>query len=204
MYPNLMRIRERLDAGERLTVCGLGDSLTFGWMAERGFFDRFCRLLGDHFPACMIQVHNEGVPGDTARGGGQRLPAILEQPPDLLVVQFGLNDFFGGISVDDFREDLTRMVRMACAADSAVMLATSSPLAAASAHVAVQGHYAVIRNLGHHLGVAVAVLERHWESWVRTHPPDGPLWLPDGVHPTDLGHQIMAEGLLDTFLRESS
>ena len=37
----------RLEIGSAVTIAGLGDSLTQGWMVKKGFFDRFCDRLSE-------------------------------------------------------------------------------------------------------------------------------------------------------------
>lgn len=71
------------------TVLILGDSLSYGTGAKNG----------EDYPNLLAQITgwnviNKGVPGDTAAGGLERLPDLLEEyQPKLLIVELGGNDF---------------------------------------------------------------------------------------------------------------
>lgn len=110
-----MKIMERLAArakdagGSRpvLIVC-LGDSVTHGcfevFINEAGKVDTACEAgsaypalvaqeLGRMFPFAQPAVINAGVSGDNAPGGYHRLARdVLFAQPDLVFVNFGLND----------------------------------------------------------------------------------------------------------------
>lgn len=71
------------------TVLILGDSLSYGTGAKDG--EDYPTLLAQ---ATGWKVINEGIPGDTAAGGLERLPDLLtEYQPQLLIVELGGNDF---------------------------------------------------------------------------------------------------------------
>ena len=64
----------------------------------------------------------------------------------------------------------------------------------------VESYYRAICDLSQKLQVACADLENHWRnSELALSCPQSRLFQFDGVHPTDLGHEIMAEGLLRAF-----
>ncbi len=185
-----------ISKNEDLRIGGLGDSLTYGWEVERGFFDRFCNGLASRHPRTSLVRLNEGVPGDTARGGLARLPAMLSQSPHLLLVQFGLNDMFCGIPVSSYAESLAGIVDQAMEAGVRPWLVVSSPLALPREESLARAYYDAIRELGHDRGVTVADLDAFWRSRFDPGRPEGRLFLADGVHPDDAGHALMADGLL--------
>jgi acyl-CoA thioesterase-1 len=192
----------RLARGEEATVAGLGDSLTYGWVVTSGFFDRFIALLGERFPDARVTGANHGIPGDTAAGGLGRLGQVLDGDVDLLIIQFGLNDLFVGVSLPAFVASLEEIVERARGEGVIPVLATSCPVPGEIGGDAVARFYDGIRDCGERLDAAVADLERHWLDEVgdASHGPDGPLYTADGVHPTDAGHALMAEGLLEAVL----
>ncbi|MBW2534753.1 MAG: hypothetical protein JRI55_24890 [Deltaproteobacteria bacterium] len=186
-------------AGDTLTIAGLGDSLTYGWMVRRGFFDRCCDLLGERFPAAEIRSVNAGIPGDTAAGGLRRLAPLVHPRPDVVTVQFGLNDLFGGVGEASFRGALDRIAGQLLDAGAVPVLCTSCPVGAAWDDGGVDRFYGVIREVAAARDVPLADLERHWLENVD--PSFGPddLFQEDGVHPTDPGHALMAAGLAELF-----
>lgn len=185
----------RLRHGGPLRIVGLGDSLTAGWMVGRGFFERTCDLLEALVPDLALTRVNAGVPGDTAAGGLSRLPALLAGRPDVVLVQFGINDCIAGGQLGAFRRDLGRIVRATQAARASCALLTSCPLQDPRAARVVAPWYQEVRLQGRALGIPVADLALAWSA----DAGDGgtALWQADGVHPTDAGHARMAASLVD-------
>jgi len=82
------------DGGERLTYVAMGDSITFGQYVDPGLRWAFLveRRLSERFGG-SFEVHVRGVSGETTRMGLERFPQdVQELEPDLLTLQFGLND----------------------------------------------------------------------------------------------------------------
>ncbi len=176
-------------------IAGLGDSLTYGWMVERGFFDRFIARLERTFPARRFASSNAGIPGDTAAGGRGRLGAVLDTAPDIVTVQFGLNDMSQGVSPTAFGDTLEAIARQLTAAAVLPVLVTSCPLKWAEGACVAEAFYDRIRAVAARLDIPCASLDRYWRETAG--PPgrwDG-LVQGDNVHPTDRGHRLMADGL---------
>jgi acyl-CoA thioesterase I len=195
IHPHLVRLRERLALGERVRLLGLGDSLTAGWEVSRGFFDLFADGLAARFPRAALEPVQAGVPGDTAEGGLGRVGRLLAPAPDLAVVQFGLNDAYTGVGVAAFAGCLEGIGARLLGAGSAVVLATSCPLPDPEGNRWIRPYYDAVRRAGEALGCAVAELDRRWTARAGSRPGRA-LWGWDGVHPTDDGHALLAEGLL--------
>ena len=186
--------------GGDLRLLGLGDSLTHGWMVRRSFFELACDELERQISTLRIQRINAGVPGDTAFGGLGRLPDLLRSAPGLVCLQFGVNDCFAGERVDVYRRHMGRLVDAVRAAGALPVLVVSCPLPNEAAMRWIQSYYATLRELGRERAVAVADLAGHWQAGARQDSPDPALWLADGVHPSDSGHGLMAEGLVSALL----
>lgn len=199
MEQTLESLRQRLEQGERVVVAGLGDSLTAGWLVHRGFFDRFCDGLAARFPRAKLECVQAGVPGDTVFDGLDRVDEVIGRQPDLVVVQFGINDCFGGVYRHEFQETLGVLVDKLLAAGAQVILATSNPLSDPTDQDAVRHFYTAIREVGRSRGVPVAHLDQLWLAHLQAAPGTVGLYQPDGVHPTDEGHEILALGLLSLF-----
>jgi acyl-CoA thioesterase I len=176
-----------------LLLLGLGDSLTYGWEVERGFFDRAVDLLAGMRPETSVRRLNAGVPGDTAHGGLARLAPLLRREPDLAVVQFGLNDAFLGVPVASYAAALAAIVERCRDADVTPLLATSCALANPRDGALVEPFYTAIREVAERTGTAVAALHSHWQAHAA---PGLQHHNADGVHPNDRGHALMAEGLV--------
>ena len=103
-------------------VAFLGDSLTAGLglsksSAYPAVLERTLREEGR-----PIRVVNAGVSGDTSAGGLSRLPSLLGQHPDVLVVALGGNDGLRGLPVASVRKNLEAIVKAAQDKDVAVLL----------------------------------------------------------------------------------
>lgn len=190
----------RLRAGGRVRIVGLGDSLTAGWCVRRGFFPRACDLLEARVPGLVLERVDAGIPGDTARGGLARLPALLQPTPGLVLVQFGLNDCVEGGPLDAFRRDLSRIAVAVAAAGAACVLLTSCPVQDPWLARAAAPWYDAVRAVGAELGLLVAELAL---AWCAGEPGAEALWQADGVHPSDAGHARMAAALVEHLLAET-
>ena len=103
-------------------VIFLGDSLTAGYgiSADQAFPALVAQALREK--GRPIRMVNAGVSGDTTSGGLTRLPWLLEQHPDVLVVGLGVNDAFRGMPVDKIAVNLRRIVQQAKSAGAGVVL----------------------------------------------------------------------------------
>ena len=192
---NLAPIISQLEEGASVIVVGLGDSLTQGWIVTRGFFDLFVDGLEARFPRGSVRRINAGVPGDTARGGLKRVDRIVGQSPDLVLIQFGLNDLFCGVSVGRFEESVRGIAERVQESGAVPLLATSCPLALKDDQEKASPYYDVIRGIGGERGYALADIDEYW----RDRSAVEHLLTEDGIHPSDEGHRLMAQGVLALF-----
>ena len=77
------------------TVVYMGDSITFGQYLDPSV--RWTALidqrLGERFPGVELRSFNRGISGETTRMGLERFPRdVQELRPDVMTLQFGLND----------------------------------------------------------------------------------------------------------------
>lgn len=195
---HLATLRQRLTEPSDTTIAGLGDSLTYGWMVARGFFDRVIDGLTSRFPAARISSVNAGIPGDTAAGGLGRIDALLDHAPHAVTVQFGLNDMYQGIAPDAFQTTVHAIATRLLDAGVTPLLVTSCPLRFFDGARLSKTFYDRIRAAADRADVPVVSLDHYWQD--NAGPPRAwdPLLQADDVHPTDEGHRLMAQGLLDT------
>jgi acyl-CoA thioesterase-1 len=109
-------------APEGPLVVFLGDSLTAGYGLTED--EAFPALLGAALREAgrPVRVVNAGVSGDTSAGGLRRLPWLLTQHPDVLVVALGANDGLRGLAVSLTEENLRTIVADAQRAGARVLL----------------------------------------------------------------------------------
>ena len=199
MGSDLQSIRDRLTAGQPVRILGLGGSLTYGWEVTRGFFDRFVDGLERRFVGAPITRIKAGIPGDTASGGLSRVGPLAARQPHLATVQFGINDCFGRVTPLEFEQDLRAIVGQLSMAQAAVVVCTSCSVAHLVDSRAIAPFYEAIERTARELSVVYAGLHAYWDDH---HGSDEGLFGWDGIHPTDDGHQIMADGLLSVVAGE--
>ncbi len=195
---------ERLDGGGPLCIAALGDSLTHGWMVQRGYFPRACDALEQRSPSLDLHRLEAGVPGDTAFGGRGRLPALLEAEPEIVLVQFGLNDCFCGERVDVYQRNLERIVAAVRHGGAIPVLVTSCPLEDPGPMRVARPFYEAMREVAEADSVGIADTTAHWLAAEAEGQTPDRLWQPDGVHPTDRGHALMARGLVEALLERDA
>ena len=108
--------------GKRPLVAFLGDSLTSGWQlpATQAYPAVLGRLLEER--KRPVRILNAGVSAETAAQAARRLPDVLRQRPDVLVVALGINDGIRGLPLDDMERALREIVEGARAAGARVLL----------------------------------------------------------------------------------
>jgi acyl-CoA thioesterase-1 len=107
----------------RITVAAYGDSLVEGWGLSPS------DALPAQLEAALIRagknarVLNFGVAGETAPEGLLRLPEVLAARPQAAVLEFGANDCYQGVSVEETEKALSDMIHGLLGAGVAVLVA---------------------------------------------------------------------------------
>ena len=124
------KTRADLEAGGDAIIVAFGDSITAGFAVRRGFPSFWREQLQQKFREAKVEMINSGISGDTSRDGLARLDwSVLSYEPDLVTINFGINDSVFDIAVDEFKENLIKMIRRIRAGpDSEILLLSSQPL----------------------------------------------------------------------------
>ncbi len=187
----------KLTTGKSLKIVALGDSLTYGWMVGKGYLAFFEELINIRYPESIIEIINRGVPGDTARGGLLRLAGhVISSKPDLVLVQFALNDAFNGHPVSQFKENISSIITEIKANTSAeILLGTSSALQGADKDIA-EKYYSALFDIAKDKGIPIALTHEYWEQKIAQGTKFESLVQNDGVHPNEEGYRLMAEAIV--------
>lgn len=105
------------------TLLVLGDSLSAGYGIdpERGWVSLLQRRI--EAAGLPYRVINAGISGDTTSGGVSRLPRSLEvYQPEVVIIELGANDGLRGLSLDELRSNLARMVDLSLESGARVLL----------------------------------------------------------------------------------
>lgn len=107
---------------EPLRITVLGDSLVqgYGLPQGQGLVPQLERWLNEN--GAEVTLQNAGVSGDTTAGGAERAEWTLSDNPDGLIVLLGGNDLLRGLSPEEARANMTRILQVAEAQGIEVML----------------------------------------------------------------------------------
>lgn len=189
----------KLNAGEAVTIVALGDSLTSGWMVARGYTEFLRDMLAARYPRASVSIVNSGIPGDTAPGGLYRLQQdAISCSPDLVLVQFALNDAFCGCSVGEYRRAIEAIIERIRQESSAEVLLLTSTLPAEMAEFdTVNSFYDELKKIARETSCAIALVDERWRDAIDGGIPHESLVLHDRVHPSEAGYRLMAEAVMD-------
>jgi acyl-CoA thioesterase-1 len=176
-------------ASRPIRLVALGDSLTAGYNLPQSaafpvVLEKALRAKGYN-----VEIANAGVSGDTATGGLERLDWSVPEGTDGVILELGANDMLRGLDPTIIRKALETIVERLEARNIPVMLA---------------GMYAP-RNLGADYvrrfdSIYPAIAKEHglvlYPFFLDGVAGDRSLNLPDGLHPTAKGVEIIVERIL--------
>ena len=195
------RTRRDIESGADATIVCFGDSITAGYAVRRGFPSFLLESLRQRFPDSKIEMINSGISGDTSQDGLSRLDwAVLSYEPDLVTINFGINDCVLGLSLEEFEMNLVEMVRRIRAGpNSEILLLSSQPLESPPYDQRVLDYYQTVERVAKEMNVGFVDVYGAWMKRVRAGTPLSSLILPGLDHPNEAGYRIIAEELMSLF-----
>jgi len=174
-----------------VTILVVGDSLSAGYglspkQAWPALVEEKLKREGWN-----VRVQNAGVSGDTTSGGLRRISWVLQDCPDILILELGANDALRGIPLDATRTNLREMIsraRMTCPDVKIVLAGMLVPPNLGPDYT--REFREIFPDLARTEKVDLIpfLLER-----VAGRPEFN---LPDGIHPNARGHEIVADTVL--------
>lgn len=186
----------------RGTILVVGDSLTAGYGLE--FDEAYPAVLQKWIDRAGLpfEIVNAGVSGDTSAGGAGRIAWLLKRKVDVLLLELGANDGLRGISLDSTKRNLQTII------DEVLKSNPKARIVVAGMQVPPNlgpEYTSRFRTLFEELADEnQAILIPFLLESVAGRPEFN---LPDGIHPTREGHEIVAENVwkrLGPVLRELS
>ncbi len=177
-----------------------------------------------------LNVHNAGIGGNTTRDALKRFDRdVLAFKPRLIVMQFGINDSAVDVwkippattprvPLTEYLANLRRMITAAQTAKAKVILMTTNPLrwtpklkdlygkppydpiAFDGFDVTLTGYNDALRQLAAELKVPLVDVNAAYPECAMKHLTNIDGLLLDGMHPNDLGQQLVAELLVPVIL----
>lgn len=170
-----------------ILIVAFGDSLYAGYGLDQN--EGFAPELQAALTAAGkdVRVHNAGVSGDTTAAGLRRMDFVLDslpRKPDLVILGLGGNDLLRGLKPADSRANMEAMVKKL--KDRSIPVMLTGMLAPPNLGAAFSDEFNIIYPaLAKKYDVA---LYPFFLDGVVGHPD---LFLPDGLHPTAEGIDII-------------
>lgn len=195
------RTLDDLKNGCDVTVVAFGDSITAGYAVRRGFPSFWKEMLQKKYPETRIEMINSGVSGDTTMDGVARLDwSVLSYEPDLVTVNFGINDCVLGLGLEEFEMNFVEVIRRIRAGpDSEILLLSSQPLETPPYDRMVLDYYQAIERAAREMDVGFVDVYGAWMDQIKAGTPLSSLILPGLDHPNEAGYRIVAEELMKLF-----
>jgi len=195
------RTVEDLHSGLDVSIVALGDSITAGYAVRRGFPSFWKEMLSKKYFDAEVELINAGVSGDTSMDGLARLDyAVLSYEPDLVTINFGINDCVLGFGLGEFEANFVEMVRRIRAGpNSEILLLSSQPLETPPYDLLVRDYYWAIERVAKQMDVGFVDIYGAWIEHVGKGMPLSSLIIPGLDHPSEAGYMIMAEELMKLF-----
>lgn len=217
-----------------LRIAAFGDSTTaFREDVERVYSQRLASSLSSYSSSAhpvSFEIINAGVSGHTTRNALDRFDRdILDKSPDLVIIQFGLNDSCidvqmgktgPRVSREDYEKNLLYFIEKLREQHARIILMTPNPARWSDDIKRIWGkppydisdpmgfnllnsEYAEsVRKLGKKMKVPVVDIYQLFIDYHRKSGKSMDDLLTDGIHPNDRGHRLITNALLPVVKKE--
>ena len=182
-----------LEAQDRKTILFFGDSITAGYGIDSE--DAFPALIQKKLDSNNYNYRavNAGLSGETSAGGLRRVEWVLQQSVDIFVLELGGNDGLRGVDPADTKKNLQGIINIVREKNPDITLILTGMEAPPNMG---QGYTDAFRQIYRELAQDN---DLHFIPFILEGVAGNPdLNLPDGIHPTEEGHQIVADLVWDT------
>jgi lysophospholipase L1-like esterase len=184
----------------RKVYLAFGDSITDGYGVVKGFVSVVVEKIKAAHPEMDLYTVISGMSGDNTRDGLYRLGRDLENcTPDLVTINFGVNDAFSGISAGMFASNLTDMVKMVQDTGCRrIVLLSCEVIPDARAEQQVLPYWEAMEEVARETGSVYADVNGRWREVVEGGLNQWDLIIPGDMHPNEAGHKLIGEAVFDT------
>ncbi|MBC8526535.1 MAG: hypothetical protein ISS28_02265 [Candidatus Cloacimonetes bacterium] len=174
-----------------------GDSIT------KEYVPRFEKVIKEEYPKQETEIINAGVIGETSRDGLKRIEQLVDESPQVVVIGFGMNDWRKGISKEEFKKNISKMVDEFENNNARVILVTLNPnhqgfLKGTSKEV--DEYSCIIREIATEKRIKIADVNSLWRREIK--PVQ--IGLKDAIHPNDLGYRVICKSLMNVVPRRNT
>jgi lysophospholipase L1-like esterase len=195
----LERVKDRLKSGEKVVFVAFGDSITEGYGVKEGWPEKLVKELKIKYPQSEIELINKGKAGDTLEESMCRFEAdVLSYQPDLVTINFGINDALNGVSLNDFEKLLKELIQtLKSKTNSDIIVLSSEVLEDEAADAIARKYYDKLQKVSREEKVAFVDIHRIWQQKLREGILLSSLLIPGLDHPNEEGYKIFAKAIAD-------
>jgi len=167
--------------------------------AGHGVIKSYADILKESLLTKGIEVINRSRYKETSFDGiGTFNEDIANFEPDILLIQFGVDDAFGYVYRSEFQENLVQIVRLARHRfNPVIFLATSHTFDNPYDMDAVNIFYRSLRIVASDLGCELIPVHSYWAGYLQENNlRSKDLVLSDPRYPNERGHQLIAETMM--------
>ncbi len=191
----LEQVLDKLDQGEEITIFTIGGSITEGAGAKNftySYTDQFINRLLEAYPDSNMHYYNSGLGGTPSTLGLMRyerdVVTVMEGDPDLVIIEFAVNDYQEPTNARAY-ESLVRTILEKENGPAVILL-----FSVFESKWNMQEQYI---SIGNHYGLPmVSIRDAIATAYTSNHLTDKEFFA-DIYHPTDYGHAIMADCLME-------
>lgn len=175
--------------------------LLFGDSITKGIYPVLVHLLNKKFSGYQINVINAGVCGETSRDAKNRITNLLNISPNVVIIGFGMNDWRKGVSVSEFKTNISYFIDKFELIGTRVILLTVIPSKENlffGYNKQTDLYSSAIRDLSLIKRVKIADANKIWKRKIQ---PIG-LGLKDELHPNERGNKLLCSALIHILERQ--
>ncbi len=197
----LERVKEKLKKGEKIVYVAFGDSITEGYGVKEGWPEKLVKELKNKYPQAEIELLNKGRAGDTLEESMCRFEVdVLSYNPDLVSINFGINDAMNGVNLNDFEKLLRELIQtIKSRTNSEIIVLSSEVLEDEIADSTARKYYDKLQKVSREEKVAFVDIHRIWQQKLREGVELSTLLIPGLDHPNEEGYKIFAKAISDLF-----
>jgi acyl-CoA thioesterase-1 len=177
-----------MEAQERKTILFFGDSITAGYGIDSE--DAFPAIIQGKLDSNNLNYRsvNAGLSGETSAGGVRRVEWVLQQRVDIFVLELGGNDGLRGLDPSDTKRNLQRIIDIVQGKNPEIRIILAGMEAPPNMG---QDYTNAFRQVYSELAKENDLI--FIPFILEGVAGNSELNLPDGIHPTEEGHKIVAE-----------
>jgi lysophospholipase L1-like esterase len=202
---HMSRLARNLEAGKPQTLVYYGTSLSGGHWSKQA-----AEILKSRY-GNLITVHNRAKGGQDSGWGLENVGSrVISLKPDTVTIEFSMNDAINSrqITVEKARDNLLSIIGALQDEnpDVEIILLTMNPVGGEAGsrpanHPYYRGslpdYYQMVRDVAASRHLRVIDLHAHWNKLLAQNPEQFSAFVPDGVHPNEVGCR---EIILPSFL----